>query len=139
MKTINFSGPLADEMTHFVKLKQLSGSDYFSQGKLLFRFGLYLVSLQLKDKILTMPIFKNYFDTIAHLSGRGFSNHYSVLRQFSEWLNQRVPQSYILEKRPTVDRSYSRTPYIFSIDEIKAIIQNSLNLSRKEEFISETL
>ena len=119
MKTVNFSGPFADEMTHFVKLKQISGSDYFAQAKLLLRFSLYLASLQLKDKIVTMAIFKDYFDTIGHLCGRGFSNHYSVLRQFSAWLNQRVPQSYILEKRPDVDRSHSRSAYILSIDEIK--------------------
>lgn len=135
MKTVNFLGPLADEMAHFVKLKQLSGSDYFTQAKLLCRFDLYLFSLQLKDKMLTMPIFRNYFDTIAHLCGRGFSNHYSVLQQFSAWLNQRVPQSYILEKRSAVDRSHSRAAYIFSMDEIKAIIQNSMLFSRKEELI----
>ena len=82
-------------------------------------------------------IFEDNFDTIGHLCGRGFSNHYSVLRQFSAWLNQRVPQSYILEKRRAVDRSHSRSAYIFSIDEIKDILQNSLNFSPKEEMIPE--
>ena len=137
MKTINFSGPFAKDMTHFVKLKQISGSDYFAQAKLLLRFSLYLASLQLKEKRLTLPIFEDYFDTISHLCGRGFSNHYSVLRQFSAWLNQRVPQSYILEERRAVDRSHSRSAYIFSIDEIKAILQKSINFSPKEEIIPE--
>jgi hypothetical protein len=28
MKTVNFKSPLANEMAHFVKLKQLSGVDF---------------------------------------------------------------------------------------------------------------
>ncbi len=135
MKTVNFTSPLSDEMTHFVKLKQHSGSDYHCSAKLLYKFDQYLVELSVKDKILTMPIFQNYFETINHLCGRGFSNHYSVLQQFSAWLNQHEINSYVLEKRSAVDRSYSRSAYIFSLDEIKAILENSRGIYKKEELV----
>ncbi len=135
MKTVNFTSTLSDEMTHFVKLKQSSGSDYHSSTQLLFRFDQHLVAISFKGKVITMPIFQNYFKKISHLCGRGFSNHYSVLQQFSAWLNQHKTASYVLEKRPTLDRSYSRSAYIFSLDEIIATLKSCGVFSKKEELI----
>ncbi len=135
MKTVNFTSILSDEMTHFVKLKQHSGSDYQSSAKLLGRFDKHLVILPFNKKILTRSVFQNYFKTINHLCNKGFSNHYGVLRQFSEWFNQYEPDSYVLEKRSAIDRSYSRPAYIFSIDEIKDILVSSRSFTEKEEFI----
>jgi len=135
MKTVNFTSSLAHEMAHFVKLKQLSGSDYHSGAKLLQRFDRHLVSLAFKGRILTREIVQSHFDTINHLCGRGFSNHYSVLRQFSEWLTQNETNSYILEKHSPPDRTYSRSAYIFSLDEIKAILVSSCDFTQREELV----
>jgi len=135
MKTVHFKSSLADEMAHFVKLKQLCGSDYHSSAKLLRRFDTHLVSLAFKGKVLTRQIFQSHFDTINHLCGRGFSNHYSVLQQFSAWLNQSETDSYILEKHSAPERSHSRPAYIFTLDEIKAILENSCDFIQKQEFV----
>ena len=135
MKTVNFTSCLADEMAHFVKFKQSSGSDYHSSAKLLFRFDQHLVALLFKGKVLTRTIFQNYFETINHLCGRGFTNHYSVLQQFSAWLNLHESDSYVLERRRALDRSHSRPAYIFTVDQIKAVLDNSANFSKKEELI----
>jgi site-specific recombinase XerD len=135
MKTDNFTSCLADEMAHFVKFKQSCGSDYHSSAKLLFRFDQHLVALLFKSKALTRSIFQNYFETINHLCPRGFTNHYSVLQQFSVWLNLHETDAYVLEKRRALDRSHSRPPYIFTVDEIKAILGNSANFSKKEQLI----
>ncbi len=135
MKTVNYTSSLADEMAHFVKLKQSSGSDYYCSAKLLFRFDRHLVSLSFKDKVLKRSLFQGYFETINHLRARGFSNHYCVLRQFSTWLSQHEADSYVLEEHRAVDRSHSRHAYIFTLDEIKAILVNSGSFSQKEELI----
>jgi len=135
MKTVNFTSPLADEMAHFVKFKQSGGSDYHSCAKLLFRFDQHLVALLFKGKALTRPILQNYFETINHLCGRGFTNHYSVLQQFSAWLNLHQSDCYVLERRRALDRSHSRPAYIFTVDQIKAVLDNSANFSKKEELI----
>ncbi len=50
MKPVNFTSGLADEMAHFVKLKQSCGSDYHGSAKLLFRFDQHLVALLFKGK-----------------------------------------------------------------------------------------
>ena len=135
MKTVNFTSSLRNEMAHFVKFKQSSGSDYHSCAKLLFRFDQHLVALVFKGKALTRPIFQNYFETINHLCSRGFTNHHSVLQQFSAWLKLHKTDSYVLERRRTVDRSYSRSAYIFTVGEIKTILENSVIFSKKEELI----
>jgi len=135
MKTVNFTSYLADEMAHFVKFKQSSGSDYHCSAKLLFRFDQHLVALLFKSKVLARTIFQNYFETINHLCGRGFTNHYSVLQQFSAWLNLHQTDSYVLERRRALDRSHSRPAYIFTVDQIKAILDNSASFSKKEELI----
>lgn len=135
MKPVDFTSCLADEMAHFVKLKQTSGSDYHSSAKLLFRFDQHLFALLFKGKALTRPLFQNYFETINHLCGRGFTNHYSVLQQFSAWLNLHETDSYVLERHRAIDRYHSRPAYIFTVGEIKAVLENSATFSKKEELI----
>ncbi len=135
MKTLNFASTFSNEMDHFVKLKQSTGSAYHSSARLLFRFDQYLDKVLFKDVILNKQIFQNYFNIIGHLCKRGFSNHYTVLQQFSSWFNQYQTNSYVLEKRLAIDRSYSRAAYIFSLDEIKTILENSCDFSKKEEII----
>ena len=135
MKPVDFTSCLADEMAHFVKLKQSSGSDYHSSAKLLFRFDQHLFALLFKGKALTRPLFQNYFETINHLCGRGFTNHYSVLQQFSAWLNLHETDSYVLERHRAIDRYHSRPAYIFTVGEIKAVLKNSATFSKKEELI----
>ncbi len=132
MKTFNFSSCLANELTHFVELKQLSGSSYYGSARLLFRFDRHLNSMAFTGKALTREIFQSYFDTIGHLCRRGFTNYYCVLRQFSAWLNQYETDSHVLEEHRAVDRSHSRTSYIFNSDEIKIIIEKSGGLTKKE-------
>ncbi len=135
MKPVDFTSCLANEMAHFVKFKQSGGSDYYGSAKLLFRFDQHLVALSFKSKALCRPIFQNYFKTINHLCARGFSNHYSVLQQFSAWLNLHHSHSYVLERCRGLDRSHSRTAYIFTVDQIQAVLDNSANFSKKEELI----
>jgi len=136
MKTFNFTSSLADEMAHFVKLKQLSGSDYAAQAKLLRYFDRYLASQGFDGKELTESQYQDYFSTINYIHSRTFSNRYGIVRQFSIWLNRGDHRSYILERHRAVDRSHSRPVYVFSHDEIKAILLESSTLSLREERIT---
>jgi len=136
MKSIKFTGSLADEMKRFIELKRVCGTDYFSQAKLLCSFDRHLVPQQFKGKILTASDFQSYFDTMKHLCSRTFANRYSVLRQFSVWLNQRQPPSFVLEYRRTANRSHSRPAYIYTRDEIELILQRSSSFSEQDEIIA---
>lgn len=135
MKTIDFTSALSQEMTHFVKLKQSCGSDYRHSAKLLLRFDRHLALLSFKDKMLSRSIFQDYFETLNHLCSRGFGNHYCVLQHFSAWLSQHVAGSHILERRLALDRSYSRAAYIFTLDEVTAILEISGRFAEKQQLI----
>ncbi len=135
MRTIDFASSLSQEMTHFVKLKQSCGSDYRHSAKLLLRFDRHLTSLSFKGKILSRSIFQDYFETLHHLCGRGFGNHYCVLQHFSAWLSQHEAGSHILERRRALDRSYSRAAYIFTLDEVRAILEISGRFSERQALI----
>jgi integrase len=135
MKTFNFTSSLRNEMAHFVKLKQSSGSDYHSSTYLLFRFDQHLDSLSFHDTVLTLPIFEGYFEKISHLCSKGFSDHYSVLKQFSSWLNQYNSDSYVLQERVSIDRFYSNAAYIFTLDEIKKILETSGSSCTRQELV----
>ena len=136
MKSIKFTSSLAEEMKKFTELKRVCGTDYFSPAKLLCYFDRHLVRQQFEGKILKASDFQSYFDTINHLHSRSFANRYSVLRQFSAWLNQRQPLSFVLEYRRTANRSLSRPAYIFTRDEIEFILQRSSSFSKHDEIIT---
>ena len=135
MKTYDFISSLKDEMMRFIGLKQLSGSDCYAQAKILRYFDRFLCSEGFAGKILTRGIFQSYFNTLVHLHPRTFSNRYSLLRQFSIWLNRTHRSSCILEKRPEGSRYQSRPAYIFCSDEVKAVLSNCHRFSSKEECI----
>jgi integrase/recombinase XerD len=137
MKSIKFTSSLADEMKRFFELKRVCDTDYFSSAKLLFYFDRHLVRQQFEGKILTASDFQSYFYTIKHLCSRSFANRYSVLRQFSAWLNQRQPLSFVLEYRHTVNRSHSRPAYIFTRGEIELILQSNSSFSEQDEIIAD--
>ncbi len=136
MKSIKFTSSLADEMKRFIELKQVSETDYFSSAKLLCYFDRHLARQQFEGKILKASDFQSYFGTIKHLHSRSFANRYSVLRQFSAWLNQRQPRSFVLQYRSTPNRSQSRPAYIFTRDEIELILQLSSSFSEQDEIIA---
>ena len=135
MKSVKFTSSLAEEMKKFTELKRVCGTDYFSSAKLLCYFDRHLARQQFKGRILKASDFQSYFDTIKHLCSRSFANRYSVLRQFSIWLNQRQPRSLVLQYRRTANRSHSRPAYIFTRDEIERILHSSSSFAEYDEMI----
>lgn len=133
MKALVFSSSLNSVMTRFIELKQYSGSNYRSQAKLLLRFDRYL-KLQHETLTCLRPLLmQSYLDTLSHLCNRGLSNHYCVLHQFSVYLNQYNPASYVLPPRPAIDRSYSRLPYIFSLDQVACLLDQCRKIHEKQQ------
>lgn len=133
MKSFSFTSSLANEMAHFVKLKQHSGSDYYSPAKLLFQFDRYLDAVSFRGKVLSKLVFQDYFAGLDHLNSRTFSNHLGVLRQFSTWLNRHGTVSHIPEKHPAAYGSKPWRAYIFNSDEIRTILAKSAEFTRREE------
>jgi site-specific recombinase XerD len=123
-------------MARFVTLKQYSGSDYHSQAKLLWRFDRYLSVQHPTIRSVQPQVLDAYLATLGHLSRRGFSNHYCVLRQFCLYLNQYKPASYVPPACRAVDRSYSRAPYIFSQAQIAALLEQCRKIDPTQQALA---
>jgi site-specific recombinase XerD len=136
MKPLVFTSALQHRMAGFIALKQYSGSDYHSQAKLLWRFDRYLSVQHPTLRYLKPPVLDAYLATLSHLSRRGFANHYGVLRQFCLYLNQFKPASYVLPACRAVDRSYSRAPYIFSQEQVAALLEQCRKIDPAQQALA---
>jgi site-specific recombinase XerD len=136
MKPIVFTSALQRRMKRFVELKQYSGSDYHSQAKLLWRFDQYLSVHHPTLRYLKPQVLDAYWATLGHLCRRGFSNHYSVLRQFCLYQNQFKPASYVPPACGAVDRSYSRAPYIFNQPQVAALLEQCRHIDPAQQALS---
>jgi site-specific recombinase XerD len=136
MKPLVFTSALQHTMTRFVELKQYSGSDYHSQAKLLWRFDQYLSVHHPTLRSVQLHVLGAYWATLGHISRRGLGNHFSVLRQFCLYLNQFKPASYVPPACRTVDRSYSRAPYIFSQPQVAALLEQCRKVDPAQQALS---
>lgn len=136
MKPIVFTSALQHGMARFVELKQYSGSDYHSQAMLLWRFDRYLSGQHPKLRLVQPQVLEAYLATLGHLSRRGFSNHYCVLRQFCLYLNQFKSSSYVPPARRVVDASHSRVPYIFSQAQVAALLEQCPNIDPAQQALA---
>lgn len=127
MKTFNFKSSLANKIKKFIALRQLSGTDYHSQAKLLYYFDKFLVKSKFKDHYLTKNIIHCYMDSIGHLCTRGQANRFSVVKQLCRYLSQFNSRCYIPDNIRKVHLSSTRPPYIFT----KKQIQNILAMAAK--------
>ncbi len=132
MKSIIFRSVLAGPLSHFVTLKQLACTDYFSQARLLSYLDLYLLEKGYDRDVLTREAVSAYLSTQGHLAPRTFDNRYCVVRQFSIFLQQIHPDSYVLPKRPYARRDVSRSAYVYTVDEVTRLLDACDFTARQE-------
>jgi len=70
MKPLKFYSSLALQIESFIRLRQLSGTDYQSQALLLCYFDRFLCKEKLEGSRLTMQIIDSYLHTLSDLAPR---------------------------------------------------------------------
>lgn len=128
MKNPNFHSCLAKRMEKFVALRRLAGTDYQSQIKLLKYFDDFLFKKQLNSQYLTRDIIDRYLCTVSYLHKRTQYNRFSVLSQFCRYLSQFEPLCYIPQTIHCAKSASSRIPYIYTNDEIQALLREAAEL-----------
>jgi site-specific recombinase XerD len=124
-KPIIFQSIFAFQMHQFVKIRQLSGSDYTSQARLLWHFDQFLVQENFTKLELNAFIYQAYLSHCTHLNQRSLGNNISVIRQFCLYLNQ-AGNTLFLPEPVTINRHYEvYTPTIFTQQEIKQLLQQA--------------
>jgi hypothetical protein len=70
MSSLVLHSCLAPQIHRFIRLRQLSGTDYHSQARLLGYFDRFLAEENFCAPRLTRPITERYLETLAHLTPR---------------------------------------------------------------------
>jgi len=128
MNTLKLTSPLALPIENFIKLRQLCGRDYRSQGRLLGHFDRFLVEEGIKNTRITRQIIERYHSALSHLTPRDQANRICVVRQLCQYLARNDPYTFIPEPMKTIWGYTAGKPYIFSCSEIRRLMDRALGL-----------
>lgn len=128
MQTVELHSWLSRQISRFIELRCLSGTDYSSQARLLLYFDRFLVKQYPNESSITRHITDHYRQTISHLRMRVQFNRLCVVRQLCKYIAQTVPDYYVPEYTICVTAQEVFHPYIFSEQEIKALLSATLAL-----------
>lgn len=129
MKAWIFSSCLAPQIETFIKLRQLSGTDYHSQARLLGYFDCFLIGQDVHQPCITRDICDRYQNSLSGLAPRTQGNRFCVVRQLCKYLGRTDPHSYIPEplRSPSWHRAYR--PYIFTHEQVGSLLAAASTLS----------
>lgn len=116
------SSRLAKPIANLIELRRLSGADYASQARLLEYFDRFLVRRNATGPGLGPEIVEEYRESLAHLAPRTRSNRLCVVRQLCRHLAGTDPAGYVPEPSPTPSPHAARAPYIYSRDQVRALL-----------------
>jgi site-specific recombinase XerD len=128
MKALKLQSCLAPQIHSFISLRQLSGTEYQSQAKLLEYFDRFLVQEKLREPRVTPKITEGYQSTLSHLSPRVKSNRMCVVRQFCEYLSRTDPLTHVPEPLRKIPPQAAHRPYIYSKTEVEALLASAFRL-----------
>ena len=128
MKALKFRSCLAPKIQTFIKLRQLSGSNYQSQAQLLGYFDRFLVQEKTREQRVSRQITDKYQQSLSHLTLRVQSNRLSVVRQFCQYLSRTDPLVYVPEALRTITPRAAQQPYIYSETEMGTLLASASRL-----------
>ncbi len=138
MKVLKLHSCLAPEIQSFISLRQLSGTDYQSQAKLLEYFDRFLVKEKVRTPRVTRQITEGYQHTLSHLTLRVKSNRLCVVRQFCEYLSRTDPLGYVPEPLRRIPSQAAHQPYIYSEIEVGALLASASRLGPPQSLRGQT-
>jgi len=122
MTPLIFHSTLASQIESFIRLRQLSGTDYRSQSLLLCYFDRFLCDEKHEGSRLTMQITDHYLQTLSHLAPRVRGNRFCVVRQLCQYLSRTDPLTYVPEPIRSITSQAAQRAYIYSEAEIGALL-----------------
>ena len=128
MKALKLQSCLAPQIQSFIRLRQLSGTDYQSQAQMLGYFDRFLVEKKLREPCVTAKITEDYQHTLSHLTPRVQSNRLCVVRQLCAYLSRTDPLTDVPEPLRRITPQAAHQPYIYSETEVGALLANASHL-----------
>ena len=124
-----FASLLADRFMDFVTFRRSGGADYCGRAKVLSYFDRFLCQQGFNGSYPTREILDRYLTSLNRLHPNTRANRLSVVRQFCLYLRQFEPRCYVPEPGSRAVQRPSRTPHIFTDNEIKALLVVAHDLS----------
>lgn len=122
MSAWTISSCLAPQIESFISLRQLSGTDYHSQARLLGYFDRFLVEQGVQHPCITQGICDRYQQSLIRLTPRTQSNRICVVRQLCRYLARTDPLSYIPEPLRSPSSLQAHQSYIFTLKQVGALL-----------------
>lgn len=129
MKSFEFNSALALPIRRFISLRQLSGTDYKSQARLLCCFDRFLSGEKFEEPRLTRSIIDRYLETLSRLTPRVRCNYFCVVRQLCRYLCRTDPLTYVPESIRAIPSAAAHLPYIYNEGEVGALLAAAALLS----------
>jgi site-specific recombinase XerD len=129
MSQFKFESCLAKTIQRLISLRQIGGTDYQTQARLLLYFDRFLVAQKLVEPRLNQQVIEAYEKTLSRLVPRGRANRMCVVRQLCEYLSRSDPQAYVPEPLRTVSSHDAFVPYIYSEKEVLDLMTAAANLA----------
>ncbi len=128
MSSLKLESCLAGPIHRLIELRQIEGTDYHAQARLLLYFDRFLVEQKLAESQLTRQLVEAYEKTLSRLAPRGRANRMCVVRQLCAYLSRGDPLAYVPEPLRTPSSQAAFVPYIYSEDEVRTLLAAAANL-----------
>jgi len=128
MKAWVFNSCLAAQISAFIALRRLSGTDYDSQARMLQYVDRFLVDQDIQEPCITREIWDGYRDSLEGLARRTQANRMCVLRQLCEYLARTDPPYFIPEPVHSPPSRGAHRAYIFTHEQVGALLSAASTL-----------
>jgi site-specific recombinase XerD len=128
MSALKLESCLAGPIHRLIELRQIEGTDYHAQARLLVYFDRFLVEQKLAEPRLSQQVVETYEKMLSRLAPRGRANRMCVVRQLCEYLSRSDPLAYVPEPSRTPSSQAAFVPYIYGEDEVRALLTAAANL-----------
>ena len=117
-----FTSCLAEHLSAYLALRRSLGYELRGQTYLLRHFDRVVDREMQSPGPVSRELIEAYLRTLAHLQPITRRLRLSTIRQFLLYLRQFEPATYIPDRSLEPARSSPRLPYIFTEDEVRALI-----------------
>jgi site-specific recombinase XerD len=126
---IEFKGPLAKELVVFSSLLHSTGGKHGQTLAVARRLDQFLAIAYPEVTSLTKDVLRAWFDTFKHLKYTSQARYRTATFQFCKFLHSRDFKTATQEEFEPLRHSRTFRPHIFSIEQIKVLLQSARKLA----------
>ena len=124
-----FQSFLGPQLQAFINLKRAMGRRYEASDKDLERFDRFVATFESTTDVVTRELVEAWLAACQRLHPRTRKKLLGLVRQFCIYLARHEPRTYVPGRGLMPTRIPEFKPYIYSTDEVRALLQAAVNMS----------